>query len=54
MSTYWTQFARTGDPSGNTVPIWPAYTQDSNALMEFAMSGQPVARRSFESAKMTF
>jgi para-nitrobenzyl esterase len=54
MSTYWTQFARTGDPNGDTLPIWPAYTQNSNALMEFAMSGQPVARRSFESAKMTF
>ena len=54
MSSYWTQFARTGDPNGNTGPIWPAFNEDSNALMEFAMSGQPVARRSFESAKMTF
>ena len=54
MSTYWTQFAKTGDPNGSALPIWPAYTQDSNALMEFALSGRPVTRRNFESAKMTF
>jgi para-nitrobenzyl esterase len=33
MSTYWTNFARTGDPNGTGLPTWPAYTKDGYQVM---------------------
>ncbi len=30
MGTYWTNFAKTGDPNGKGAPAWPRYEQKSN------------------------
>ena len=35
MATAWTQFARTGNPNGEGLPEWPAYTAENKAYMEF-------------------
>ncbi|HEU0049651.1 MAG TPA: carboxylesterase family protein, partial [Nitrososphaera sp.] len=32
MRTYWTNFAKTGDPNGTALPKWPAYS-DTNPQM---------------------
>jgi len=42
MIDYWTNFARTDDPNGDTLPCWKPYMQDSRALW-FSHSG-PVER----------
>ena len=34
MSTYWVQFAKTGDPNGNGLPEWPAYRTASDQHLE--------------------
>lgn len=33
ISTYWTQFATTGDPNGRGLPEWPAFTEHSQHVM---------------------
>ena len=33
MGSYWTNFAKTGDPNGEGLPKWPAYSQDGYQVM---------------------
>lgn len=33
MSRAWASFARTGNPSHDEIPVWPAYTLDQRATM---------------------
>jgi para-nitrobenzyl esterase len=35
MATYWTNFAKHGDPSGEGVPVWPAFSDASTVVMYF-------------------
>ncbi len=38
MSSYWVNFARTGDPNGPGLPDWPFFNNETNQAMEFADS----------------
>jgi para-nitrobenzyl esterase len=42
MATYWTNFAKTGDPNGEGLPRWPAFTSADQQRMVF--KGTPVAQ----------
>ena len=33
MSSYWANFAKTGDPNGDNLPEWPAYTTSNKVVM---------------------
>jgi para-nitrobenzyl esterase len=35
MATYWTDFAKDGDPNGPGVPRWPAFTDSSPSVIHF-------------------
>jgi para-nitrobenzyl esterase len=39
LSSYWVNFARTGNPNGDRLPEWPAYDETGEQAIEFATSG---------------
>jgi para-nitrobenzyl esterase len=41
--TYWTNFAKTGNPNGPGVPAWPAFDAQTRAFMEFGLQGEVTA-----------
>ena len=36
---YWLNFAKSGDPNGGSLPVWPAYTKQSDELLNFTADG---------------
>ena len=43
MQTYWTNYARTGDPNGSGLPAWPKFDVKARGYLEFTDNG-PVAK----------
>ena len=39
MINYWTNFAKTGNPNGNDLPQWHAFSKESPEEMYFSESG---------------
>ena len=33
MATYWTNFAKYGDPNGKNLPVWPAFSEKNSSVM---------------------
>lgn len=49
MQGYWTNFAKSGNPNGPTLPEWPEFREPSPVLMHFKGTGpfaSPLAQRS--------
>jgi para-nitrobenzyl esterase len=43
MNTYWSNFAKTGNPNGNSLPNWPVYDLKKNEVFEFKLDGSAAA-----------
>jgi len=43
MQQYWTNFAKTGDPNGGQLPVWPMFDTSTRAYIQFLDTG-PVAK----------
>jgi para-nitrobenzyl esterase len=47
MQTYWTNFAKTGDPNGPGLPRWVSWTPDQEPFLSFSNSGDAVPQQHF-------
>jgi para-nitrobenzyl esterase len=52
MATYWTNFAKYGNPNGNGVPEWPAFSDANPAVMYFSHTPHTGPVPSAESLKI--
>ena len=43
LQAYWTNFARSGDPNGAGLPVWPRFDPKERKFLEFAAGGPVVA-----------
>ena len=43
MTTYWSNFARTGDPNGPGLPAWPKYQPDNRRVLHFDVETKETA-----------
>jgi para-nitrobenzyl esterase len=42
MSSYWVNFAKTGDPNGPGLDPWPAYTTSNERALRLGETIQPI------------
>ncbi len=49
MQTYWTNYAKTGDPNGAGLPAWPKYDTKARRYLEFTDDG-PVEKENLRGA----
>jgi para-nitrobenzyl esterase len=52
MNTYWVNFARTGDPNGEGLPIWPLYNTQKEEILDIDLDGKTVGRRDPRKARL--
>lgn len=44
MNTYWTNFAKTGNPNGAGLTVWPAYDTQKEEMLDIDLNGKPIAK----------
>ena len=52
MNTYWVNFARTGNPNGVGVPIWPSYDAKKNEILDVQPDGQLLGKTDPRKARL--
>lgn len=52
MSAYWANFAKTGDPNGEGLPVWPLYNTQKEEILDIELDGKTIGRRDPRKARL--
>ena len=52
MNTYWTNFAKTGNPNGKGLPVWPAYDIQKEEILDIDLDGKVVSKSDPRKARL--
>lgn len=44
MNAYWTNFAKTGNPNGDGLPVWPQYNPQNEEMLDVELDGKVVGK----------
>ncbi len=44
MNTYWTNFAKTGNPNGKGLPVWPLYDTQTERILDIDLDGKATTK----------
>ena len=45
MNSYWTNFAKTGNPNGDGLPVWPQYNPQSEEMLDVELDGKVIGKK---------
>jgi len=45
MNAYWTNFAKTGNPNGDGLPVWPQYNPQSEEMLDVEPDGKVIGKK---------
>ncbi len=52
MNGYWVNFAKTGNPNGDGLPLWPLFDQKTNEILDVQPDGKPVGKTDPRKARL--
>ncbi|HEY0656227.1 MAG TPA: carboxylesterase family protein [Chryseosolibacter sp.] len=52
MNTYWTNFAKTGNPNGKSLPVWPVYDPQKEEILDIDLDGKVVGKSDSRKARL--
>jgi para-nitrobenzyl esterase len=44
MNTYWVNFAKTANPNGKDLPVWPLYETQTEEILDIDLDGNVVGK----------
>lgn len=52
MNAYWTNFAKTGNPNGEGLPVWPQYNPQKEEILDVELDGKVIGKSDPRKARL--